>query len=66
MRRRRPPPEPPRLEVPPCPPPRPAEAEIFETLRKIKEKDPAIYDKEAKFYTDLPTDEEGEGGVEKR
>ena len=40
-----------------------AEREIFETLRKIRDRDPSIYDKSAKFYTDLPTPEDsGDAG----
>jgi protein KRI1 len=35
------------------------EAQIFETLVKIRNKDPAVYDKDAKFYSD---DEEEAGG----
>ncbi|KAG7672609.1 hypothetical protein Ndes2526B_g08865 [Nannochloris sp. 'desiccata'] len=40
------------------------EAQIFETLMKIRKKDKSIYDKEAKFYSS--DDGEGEGGMKKK
>jgi protein KRI1 len=47
------------------------EAQIFETLMKIRRKDKSIYDKEAKFYSsddgeDDNEDGEGEGGKKKK